>query len=239
MSTLFWLNLIFLSECVGMAFYLGDSWAGGSQREKREFCRPMPVLLICSGLLMQTWAHFSLKCQHHEGETFPRPPYICINEIFRLWVFSPRCPGGAVIILSCEVHQCLFISTKQAAEPVDICASQSRAARVVCTCPYIPCSQYCKSSWTPPPLWSRLFDHCFSLRIVPLTINIHVEFQPEFHLKFPTADFRWTSGSWSVDWEPVSSPRTETIKPLQHVSFVLPTSNKLQPPASLRKKGRR
>lgn len=147
-------NVIFLSECLGMAFYHGVSWAGGSQREnKREFCRPMPVLLIWSGLLKQTWVHFSLKCQHHEGKTFPWPPCIWINEIFRLWVFSPRRPRGSVIILSCEVHQRLFISTKQATEPVDIFASQSRTARVACTCPCIPCSQYSESSST------SFFDH--------------------------------------------------------------------------------
>lgn len=80
MSALFWLNFIFLSECLAMAVY-GVSWAAESQREnKRKFCCPMPVPLIWSGLLMHTWLHFSLRCQRYEGKTFPWPPCIWINE---------------------------------------------------------------------------------------------------------------------------------------------------------------
>lgn len=79
---------------------------GGSHRgNKTESCRPMAALLTWSRLLMQTRVDFSLKCQRHEGKTFPWPPWIWINELFRRWVFSPRRPGGSLIILSCEVHQ--------------------------------------------------------------------------------------------------------------------------------------
>lgn len=164
-----------------------------------------------------------IKMSVMKAKTFPWPPCIWINEIFRPWVFSPCCPGGSVISLSCEVHQCLFISTKQAAEAVDIFASQSQAR--LCR---MHVSLYSLVSVVRVLLnfllWSHLFDHCFSLRTVTLSINIHVEFQPDFHLKLPTADCRWPSGpwsvSWSVDWEAVSSPRTETIKPLHHVSRI-------------------
>ena len=52
----------------------------------------MPAIIISIILLMETWADFWLKCQRHENQTSPWPPWIWINEIFRLQFSFPTAP---------------------------------------------------------------------------------------------------------------------------------------------------
>lgn len=229
------------------------SWAGGSHRgNKTESCRPVPVLLTRSRLLMRTPVDFSLKCQRHEGETSPWPPWIWINEIFRRWVFSARRPGGSVIILSCEVHRRWFFSLSMqtlnvrgragdwcrggtalwTGGPLDVRASQWSWACV----PVLPVLLVLPVLSVPGlPELASLITSLWSLLLTPdchFSINIHAEFQPEFHLNSPTADCRWTfespgpsqgseAGPRTLSWadsEPVSSQRKQTCELLPHVN---------------------